>query len=114
MATVFVEARPKGREDGPISDYVVEDHTDHVLHTAQTKPKPLIGRSRTAIHPTSRACGTSTTRRCRTTGDRPDIPSGYGVRAAISGRQGEDSSRRIPPRLPARRDRSARPSFHAS
>jgi hypothetical protein len=35
MATVYVEARPKGRPDGsPITDYVVEDHADHVLHTS--------------------------------------------------------------------------------
>jgi len=34
MATVFVEARPKGRPTGdPITDFVVEDHADHVLHT---------------------------------------------------------------------------------
>jgi hypothetical protein len=35
MANVYVEARSKGRqEDSPIDDYVVEDHADHVLHTA--------------------------------------------------------------------------------
>lgn len=38
MATVYVEARPKGRPEGsPITDYVVEDHADHVLHTARTQ-----------------------------------------------------------------------------
>jgi hypothetical protein len=36
VASVFVEARPKGRPKGsPIDDYVVEDHADHVLHTAR-------------------------------------------------------------------------------
>ena len=37
MANVYVEARPKGRDGAPISHYVVEDHADHVLHTAQTQ-----------------------------------------------------------------------------
>jgi hypothetical protein len=38
MANVYVEARPKGRPDhSPIDDYVVEDHADHVLHTARTQ-----------------------------------------------------------------------------
>jgi hypothetical protein len=38
MATVFVEARPKGRSEGsPVTDYVVEDHADHVLHTTKTQ-----------------------------------------------------------------------------
>jgi hypothetical protein len=35
MATVYIEARPKGR--GPIQDYVVEDHADRVLHTCATQ-----------------------------------------------------------------------------
>jgi hypothetical protein len=29
------KARPKGR--GPIQDYLVEDHADHVLHTSATQ-----------------------------------------------------------------------------
>jgi hypothetical protein len=38
MANVYVEARPKGRQEGTaIDDYVVEDHADHVLHTAKTQ-----------------------------------------------------------------------------
>lgn len=38
MAVVYVEARPKGRPEGTrIDDYVVEDHADHVLHTASTQ-----------------------------------------------------------------------------
>lgn len=38
MANVYVEARPKGRPEGTrIDDYVVEDHADHVLHTAATQ-----------------------------------------------------------------------------
>ncbi len=38
MANVYVEARPKGRLEGsPITDYVVEDHTDSVLGTFRTQ-----------------------------------------------------------------------------
>jgi hypothetical protein len=38
MANVFVEARPKGRQEGqPIDDYVVEDHADSELHTSSTQ-----------------------------------------------------------------------------
>lgn len=38
MANVFVEARPKGRPEGsPITDYVVEEAGDKVLHTASTQ-----------------------------------------------------------------------------
>lgn len=34
MTNVFVEPRPKGKEEGsPIDDFVVEDHADHVLAT---------------------------------------------------------------------------------
>jgi hypothetical protein len=42
MATVFVEARPKGRPEGThIDDYVVEDHADHVLHTSSTQKEAI-------------------------------------------------------------------------
>jgi hypothetical protein len=38
MANVFVEPRPKRRpEASPITDYVVEDHADHVLDTFKTQ-----------------------------------------------------------------------------
>jgi hypothetical protein len=38
MATVYVEARPKGAQEGTrIDDYVVEDHADHVLKTTATQ-----------------------------------------------------------------------------
>ena len=38
MSDVFVEPRPKGNRDGsPITDYVVEDHVDHVLATRNTR-----------------------------------------------------------------------------
>ena len=42
MATVYVEARPKGRPDGsPIEDYVVEDHADDVLATFKTQHEAI-------------------------------------------------------------------------
>jgi hypothetical protein len=42
MATVYVEARPKGRPEGHrIDDYVVEDHADHVLHTSSTQSEAI-------------------------------------------------------------------------
>jgi hypothetical protein len=38
MATVYVEARPKGRPEGShIDDYVVETQSDHVLGTFTTQ-----------------------------------------------------------------------------
>jgi hypothetical protein len=38
MPNVFVEARPKGRPAGsPITDFVVEDHADKILHTSRTQ-----------------------------------------------------------------------------
>ena len=42
MANVYIEARPKGRQEGEtIEDYVVEDHADHVLHTAKTQAEAI-------------------------------------------------------------------------
>lgn len=42
MATVFVEARPKGRVEGsPITDYVVEDHAEHALGTFKTQKEAI-------------------------------------------------------------------------
>lgn len=42
MANVYIEARPKGRPEGTrIDDYVVEDHTDHVLHTSKTQHEAI-------------------------------------------------------------------------
>jgi hypothetical protein len=42
MANVYVEARPKGRPEGSvIQDYVVEDHTDHVLGTFATQKQAI-------------------------------------------------------------------------
>lgn len=38
MAVVYVEARPKGRQEGThIDDYVVEDHADHALYATRTQ-----------------------------------------------------------------------------
>jgi hypothetical protein len=42
MPNVYVEARPKGRQEGtPIDDYVVEDHADHVLGTFKTQGEAI-------------------------------------------------------------------------
>jgi len=42
MPIVYVEARPKGRQQGTaIDDYVVEDHADHVLHTSRTQEQAI-------------------------------------------------------------------------
>jgi hypothetical protein len=42
MATVYVEARPKGRPEGdPITDYVVEGHADNVLGTFRTQAEAI-------------------------------------------------------------------------
>ena len=42
MAQVYVEARPKGRPEGSsITDYVVEDRADSVLHTSSTQKEAI-------------------------------------------------------------------------
>jgi hypothetical protein len=42
MANVFVEARPKGKAEGqPITDFVVEDHVDHVLATFKAQKEAI-------------------------------------------------------------------------
>jgi len=50
MPNVYIEARPKGRQEGSaIDDYVVEDHADHVLATFKTQ-REAIGWSRKHGH----------------------------------------------------------------
>lgn len=42
MPQVFVEARPKGKPEGsPITEYVVEDHADHVLARFATQEEAI-------------------------------------------------------------------------
>jgi hypothetical protein len=42
MTVVYIEARPKGRQEGsPIEDYVVEDHADSVLGTFKTQHEAI-------------------------------------------------------------------------
>lgn len=42
MATVYIEARPKGRPEGTaIQDYVVEDHADHLLAQFGTQAEAI-------------------------------------------------------------------------
>ena len=51
MATVFIEARPKGRPEGsPITDYVVEDHADHPLETFNTQHEAIDGKKKWSLH----------------------------------------------------------------
>jgi len=52
MANVYVEARPKGRPQGdPITDYVVEDHADHVLSTHPTQAQAILWARSNGHHP---------------------------------------------------------------
>jgi len=42
MANIFVEPRPKGKQErSPITDFVVEDHADHVLATLRTQEEAI-------------------------------------------------------------------------
>jgi hypothetical protein len=41
MANVYIEARPKGRENDPITSYVVEDHADSALNTFKTQREAI-------------------------------------------------------------------------
>jgi hypothetical protein len=42
MGQVFIEARPKGRQEGTaIEGYVVEDHADHVVHSSKTQEEAI-------------------------------------------------------------------------
>lgn len=42
MATVFIQASPKGRLEGdPIESYVVEDNADHLLGTFDTQQEAI-------------------------------------------------------------------------
>jgi hypothetical protein len=52
MANVYIEARPKGRQEGePIEDYVVEDHADHVLKTFKTQHEAIEWAKKEGHHP---------------------------------------------------------------
>jgi hypothetical protein len=42
VTTVFIEARPKGRQEGTaVEDYVVEEQGDRVLKTFKTQEEPI-------------------------------------------------------------------------
>jgi hypothetical protein len=42
VANVYIETRPKARrEEAPIEDYVVEDHSNHVLATFKTQREAI-------------------------------------------------------------------------
>ena len=49
MPNVYVEPRPKGGET--IENYVVEDHSDHVLHTAKTQAEAIEWARKEGHHP---------------------------------------------------------------
>jgi hypothetical protein len=39
---VYIEARPKGRQEGsPVDDFVVEDHADHMLAAFKTQREAI-------------------------------------------------------------------------
>ena len=52
MANVYIEPRPKGRQEGsPIDDYVVEDHADNVLKTFKTQKEAIDWAKKEGHHP---------------------------------------------------------------
>ena len=58
MANVYVEARPKGREEGAhIDDYVVEDHADTCWRRSFDSTKPSRGRRKRGTTLSLLVCG---------------------------------------------------------
>jgi hypothetical protein len=52
MANVYIEPRPKGRQEGsPIDDYVVEDGADQVLKTFSTQKDAIAWAKQQGHHP---------------------------------------------------------------
>jgi hypothetical protein len=52
MANVYIEARPKGRqESSPIDGYVVEDHVDGVLGTFKMQKEAIDWATGKGHHP---------------------------------------------------------------
>ena len=52
MTNVYIEARPKGRQEGsPIEDYVVEGHADDVLGTFPTQREAIDWAKSRGHHP---------------------------------------------------------------
>ena len=52
MANVYIEPRPKGRQEGAlIDDYVVEDHADHALATFKTQHEAIAWAKKEGHHP---------------------------------------------------------------
>jgi len=71
MATVYVEARPKGRSEGShIDDYVVEDHADHALATFKTQHEAIDWAKKNGHSPHVPVFAISTIRKKRITGAR--------------------------------------------
>jgi len=52
MANVYIEPRPKGRQEGSaIDDYVVEDGADQVLKTFKTQKEAIDWAKQQGDHP---------------------------------------------------------------
>jgi hypothetical protein len=52
MGNVYIEPRPKGREEGePIEDYAVEDHANGVLSTFRTQAEAITWAKAQGHHP---------------------------------------------------------------
>ncbi len=52
MANVYIEPRPKGRQEGsPINDFVVEDGADNVLKTFSTQKEAIDWAKKAGHHP---------------------------------------------------------------
>ena len=52
MANVYIEARPKGRQEGShIDDYVIEDHADHILIAFKTQHEAIDWAKNNGHHP---------------------------------------------------------------
>lgn len=49
MANVFIEPRPKGGYTA--ESYVVEDHADHILHSANTQEQAIEWAKKEGHHP---------------------------------------------------------------
>jgi len=75
MATVSVEARPKGKAEGsPITDFVVEDHAGHALATFKTQKEAIDWAKKNGHSPHVARVRHLTIRKSQTSGVRLDAP----------------------------------------
>ena len=74
MANVYIETRPKGRhEEGPIEDYVVEDHSNHVLATFKTQREAIDWAIKMVTRPGSSGSTSHLIRPCRLDGRQAEL-----------------------------------------